>query len=106
LRAAALVLGPIMNEAEIRRVHIGAIAVAHALVGRRRLPPREDGGGNGASGSRERQERGRIIKPMLLGPPVALLLGRLLADSDCGLNTRNPPVFRACPAISDEIRDI
>src|SRR5262249_27372863 len=65
LRAAALVLGPVMNEAETRRVDIGAIAVPHALVGRRRLPAREHGSGNGASGGRERQKRGRVIKPML-----------------------------------------
>src|SRR5262245_14795785 len=68
LRAAALVLVPVMNEAEIRRVDIGAIAVPQSLVGRRRLPSREYGGGNGASGSRERQERGRVIKPMLSLP--------------------------------------
>jgi hypothetical protein len=29
------------------------------------LPSREYGSGNGASGGRERQERGRVIKPML-----------------------------------------
>src|SRR5215467_117768 len=68
LRAAALVLVPVMNEAEIRRVGIGAIAVPQSLVGRRRLPSREYGGGNGVSGSRERQERGRVIKPMLSLP--------------------------------------
>src|SRR5262249_37175919 len=57
-----------MNEAEIRRVDIGAIAVPQSLVGRGRLPSREYGSGNGASGSRERQERGRVIKPMLSLP--------------------------------------
>ena len=42
-----------------------AIAVAQALVGCRRLPSREHGRGNGASGSRQRQKRGRAIMPML-----------------------------------------
>jgi len=65
LRAAVLVLSPVMNEAEIRRVDVGAIAVPQALVGGRRLPSREYGRGNGAAGGRERQERGRVIKPML-----------------------------------------
>src|SRR5262249_6997735 len=64
-----------MNEAEIRRVDIGAFAVPQSLVGRRRLPSREYGGGNGASGSRERQERGRVIKPMLSLPARGFVPG-------------------------------
>src|SRR5262245_49466253 len=64
-----------MNEAEIRRVDIGAIAVPQSLVGRGRLPSREYGGGDRASGSRERQERGRVIKPMLSLPARGFVPG-------------------------------
>src|SRR5215471_11778104 len=74
LRAAVLVLGPVMNEAEARRMDIGPIAGSQALVGRHRLPSCEDGSGNGAAGSRERQERGRVIEPML--PWAGLVPGR------------------------------
>src|SRR5262249_61688914 len=64
-----------MNDAAIRRVVIGAIAGPQSLVGRRRLPSRQYGGGNGASGSRERQERGRVIKPMLSLPARGFVPG-------------------------------
>src|SRR5262245_28104878 len=64
-----------MNEAETRRVDIGAIAVPQALVGRRRLPSREHGSSNGASGSRERQKRGRVIKPILFRPARGFVPG-------------------------------
>jgi hypothetical protein len=64
LRAAVLVLGPVMDKAETGRVDVGAVAGPHALVGRHRLPSREHGSGNRASGSRERQERRRVIEPM------------------------------------------
>src|SRR5262249_46257726 len=68
-------LCPVMNEAEIRRVDIGAIAGPQSLVGRRRLPSREYGSGNGASGSRERQERGRVVEPMLSLPARGFVPG-------------------------------
>src|SRR5215471_12536183 len=76
LRAAVLVLGPVMNEAEARRMDIGPIAGPQALVGRHRLPSREDGSGNRAPGSRERQERGRVIEPMLPLAARGLVPGR------------------------------
>src|SRR5262249_30634119 len=75
-RAALLVLGAVMNEAEVRRMDIGAVAGPQAFVGRHRLPSREDRSGNRAPGSRERQKRGRVIEPMLPFAARGLVPGR------------------------------
>ena len=65
-----------MNEAEVRRMDIGAVAGPQAFVGRHGLPSREDSSGNRAPRSRERQERGRVIEPMLPFAARGLAPGR------------------------------
>src|SRR5262249_49124993 len=41
-----------------------------------------------------------------MAPFCPAISGRLSADSDCWLNTRNPPSYLSIPFISDEIGDI